>query len=77
MGRLCLRLCASNALTVGSKISQSALTSCATTALRNGSKIQRCFRDLQAGNAHVMTGEQSAIAAGRYLAGIDQTPFPG
>ena len=75
--KLDMRLCASNALTVGSAISQSALTSCATTALRNGSKIQRCFRDLQAGNAHVMTGEQSFIGAGRYLAGIDRTPFPG
>jgi hypothetical protein len=32
---------------------------------------------MQAGNAHVMTGEQSFIAAGRYLAGIDPTPFPG
>jgi indole-3-acetate monooxygenase len=75
--KLDLRLCASNALTVGSQISQAALTSCATTALRNGSKIQRCFRDLQAGNAHVMTGEQSFITAGRYLAGVDRTPFPG
>jgi hypothetical protein len=75
--KLDLRLCASNALAVGSQITQLALTSCATTALRNGSKIQRCFRDMQAGNAHVMTGEQSFITAGRYLAGIDRTPFPG
>jgi len=71
------RLCASNVLAVGSQISQLALTSSATTALRNGSKIQRCFRDMQAGNAHVMTGEQSFISAGRYLAGIDRTAFPG
>jgi hypothetical protein len=64
-------------LAAGSQITQLALTSCATTALRNGSKIQRCFRDMQAGNAHVMTGEQSFITAGRYLAGIDPTAFPG
>jgi hypothetical protein len=25
----------------------------------------------------VMTGEQSFISAGRYLAGIDRTAFPG
>jgi alkylation response protein AidB-like acyl-CoA dehydrogenase len=75
--KLDLRLCASNALAVGSQITQLALTSCATTALRNGSKVQRCFRDMQAGNAHVMTGEQSFITAGRYLAGIDPTAFPG
>jgi indole-3-acetate monooxygenase len=75
--KLDLRLCASNVLTVGSQISQLAFTSSATTGLRNGSKIQRCFRDMQAGNAHVMTGEQSFITAGRYLAGIDRTAFPG
>jgi alkylation response protein AidB-like acyl-CoA dehydrogenase len=75
--KLDLRLCASNVLSVGAQISQLALTSSATTALRNGSKIQRCFRDMQAGNAHVMTGEQSFISAGRYLAGIDRTAFPG
>jgi alkylation response protein AidB-like acyl-CoA dehydrogenase len=75
--KLDTRLCASNALKVGMQISQLALTSSATTGLRNGSKIQRCFRDMQAGNAHVMTGEQSFIGAGRYLAGIDRTAFPG
>jgi indole-3-acetate monooxygenase len=75
--KLDLRLCASNILTVGTQISQLALTSSATTGLRNGSRIQRCFRDMQAGNAHVMTGEQSFISAGRYLAGIDRTAFPG
>jgi len=75
--KLDLRLCASNTLAVGSQITQLALTSGATTALRNGSKIQRCFRDMQAGNAHVMTGEQSFITAGRYLAGIDPVAFPG
>jgi hypothetical protein len=32
---------------------------------------------MQAGNAHVMTGEQSFITAGRYLAGIDPVAFPG
>jgi hypothetical protein len=43
--------------------------------LRNGSKIQRYFRDLQAGNVHFMTGEQSFTSAGRHLAGLpDVTP---
>jgi indole-3-acetate monooxygenase len=75
--KLDVRLCASNAISAGAQISQLAFTSSATTGLRNGSKIQRCFRDLQAGNAHVMTGEQSFIGAGRYLAGIDKSAFPG
>ena len=75
--KLDVRLCASNVISAGAHISQVAFTSSATTALRNGSKIQRCFRDLQAGNAHVMTGDQCFIGAGRYLAGIDRTAFPG
>ena len=75
--KLDVRLCASNVISSGAQISQQAFTSSTTTALRNGSKIQRCFRDLQAGNAHVMTGEQSFIGAGRYLAGIDKSAFPG
>ena len=74
--KLDLRLCASNVVSAGMKVSQLAYTSSATTGLRNGSKIQRCFRDMQAGNAHMMTGEQSLISAGRYLAGIDTTAFP-
>ncbi len=74
--KLDVRLCASNAISAGAQISQLAFTSSATTALRNGSKIQRCFRDMQAGNAHVMTGEQSFIGAGRYLAGVDRSAFP-
>ena len=75
--KLDVRLCASNAISAGAQISQLAFTASATTGLRNGSKIQRCFRDLQAGNAHVMTGEQSLVGAGRYLAGIDKSAFPG
>jgi alkylation response protein AidB-like acyl-CoA dehydrogenase len=75
--KLDVRLCASNVIASGAKVSQLAFTSSATTGLRNGSRIQRCFRDLQAGNAHVMTGEQSLIGAGRYLAGVDRVAFPG
>jgi indole-3-acetate monooxygenase len=61
------RLSCSNMLSVGSRIAQTAFTSSATTGLRNGSLLQRCYRDMQAGNAHIMTGEQSYIDAGRQL----------
>lgn len=64
------RLSASNTIATGAQISQLAFTSSATTGLRNGSKLQRCFRDMQAANAHFISAEQSFIAAGRYLAGI-------
>lgn len=64
------RLCASNIISIGAQIGQAAFASSATTGLRNGSRIQRSFRDLNAGNAHFLTGEQSYIDAGRYLAGM-------
>ncbi len=64
------RLSASNAVAVAAQIGQLAFSASATTGLRNGSRIQRCFRDLQAGNAHFMTGEEAFINAGKYLAGI-------
>lgn len=64
------RLCASNIISTGAQIGQAAFTSSATTGLRNGGRIQRCFRDLNAGNAHFLTGEQSYIDIGRYLAGM-------
>jgi hypothetical protein len=64
------RLSASNAISVGARIGPQAFSAAATTGLRNGNRIQRCFRDLQARNAHFMTGEESFINAGRYLTGI-------
>lgn len=68
--KLDVRLCTSNAVSTGAAIAQEAFTSSATTGLRNGNRLQRCYRDLQAANAHFLTGEQSYIDAGRYLAGL-------
>ncbi len=68
--KLDARLGTSNIISLGTKISQKAFTASATTGLRNGNRIQRCFRDMQAANAHFLTNEQSFIDAGRYLAGI-------
>jgi alkylation response protein AidB-like acyl-CoA dehydrogenase len=64
------RLCASNALAVGNRVAQMAHMSATTYALRSGNALQRCFRDLQAGNAHFLTGELSWIDAGKALAGL-------
>jgi alkylation response protein AidB-like acyl-CoA dehydrogenase len=66
------RLCASNALAVGNKVAQMAYTSATTYSLRSGNALQRCFRDLQAGNAHFLTGELSWIDAGKVLAGLPE-----
>jgi len=69
--RLDGRLSTSHALTVAVRIAQAAFSSCTTAALRNGSALQRCFRDINAGNAHFLTAEQSVIDAGKVLAGVD------
>lgn len=66
------RLCSSHAVATGAKIAQNAFSYCTTSALRNGNAIQRCFRDLQAGNAHFMTGEGSFIEAGRVLGEVPE-----
>jgi alkylation response protein AidB-like acyl-CoA dehydrogenase len=65
------RLAASHALTVATRIAQAAFTASTTHGLRNGSVIQRCFRDINAGNAHFLPAEQSVIDAGKVLAGVD------
>jgi alkylation response protein AidB-like acyl-CoA dehydrogenase len=64
------RLCASHALAVGLRVTQTAFTACTTYGLRNGTILQRCLRDMQAGNAHFLTAEQSFIDAGAVLAGV-------
>jgi len=62
-------------LLTGTKVTQTAFTACTTLALRDGNMIQRCFRDSQAGNAHILPGEASFIEAGRVLVGIDEKIF--
>jgi alkylation response protein AidB-like acyl-CoA dehydrogenase len=63
------RLCASHALRAGAHAAQAAFTACSTAALRDGNRLQRAYRDMQAGNAHFMTGEQSLLDIGGVLAG--------
>ena len=65
------RLSTSHAYVVAVRIAQAAYSSSTTHGLRNGTVIQRCFRDINAGNAHFLTAEQSLIDAGKVLAGIE------
>lgn len=65
------KLAACHAFRTGLKVVQTAFTAFATTGLRDGHPIQRCFRDMQAGNAHVLTGEAALIDAGKALGGVD------
>ena len=65
------RLAACHAFRTGVRVVQAAFTASATTGLRDGHAIQRCFRDMQAGNAHFLTGEGALIEAGKALGGVD------
>ena len=65
------KLSASHAYAAAMRIANTANAAAATTGLRNGTMLQRFFRDIVAGNAHVLTGEMSWIEAGRVLGGVD------
>ena len=67
--RLDGRLSTSHAFVAATRIAQAAFASCTTHAIRDGQPIQRVFRDIQAGNAHFLTAEQSLIDAGKVIAG--------
>lgn len=64
------QLCTSQAFAVATRLAQSAFASCTTGAVRGGNPVQRCIRDIMAGSAHVLNGEQALIDAGKVLAGI-------
>jgi alkylation response protein AidB-like acyl-CoA dehydrogenase len=64
------RLSTSHALVVAVRIAQAAFAAATTTGLRNGNAIQRVFRDINAGNAHFLTAEQSLIDSGAVIAGV-------
>lgn len=69
--RLDGRLCANHALAAAVRVAQAAYSSSTTHGLRNGSAIQRVFRDINAGNAHFLTGEASVLDAGKVIAGTE------
>ena len=64
------KLSASHAYGAAMRIANAAYAAAATTGLRDGSALQRFFRDITGGNAHVLTGENSWIETGRVLAGV-------
>ena len=53
------------------RIANAAYAAATTTGLRKGCPIQRFFRDITGGNAHVLTGEMSWIEVGRVLGGVE------
>lgn len=70
------QLCTSQAFTVAKRVARLAFDSCTTHAVRDGNAIQRCFRDIHAGCAHVLNSEQALIDTGKVLAGADGAVTP-
>lgn len=66
--RLDGRLSTSHTFVAAMRIAQTAFASCTTYAIRDANPIQRVYRDIQAGNAHYLTAEQSLIEAGKFIA---------
>jgi indole-3-acetate monooxygenase len=65
------KISASHAYGAAMRIANQAYAASTTTGLRKGCAIQRFFRDITAGNAHVLTGEMSWIEVGRVLGGVE------
>ena len=65
------KISASHAYGAAMRIANAAYAAATTTGLRKGSPIQRFFRDITGGNAHVLTGEMSWIEVGRVLGGVE------
>ena len=65
------KLSASHAYAAAIRIANKGFAAAATTGLRDGSALQRFFRDITGGNAHVLTGEMSWIETGRVLGGVE------
>lgn len=70
------QLATSQAFTVAKRVAHSAFAACTTRAVRDGNALQRCFRDIQAGSAHVLNSEQALIDAGTVLVGVEGAATP-
>lgn len=64
------RLAATFAAGTALAVAEVAFRFSGSTGLRNGSVIQRCYRDLSAGEQHVFTDHNSYRDAGRLLLGV-------
>jgi hypothetical protein len=58
------------------RVADAAFAACTTRAVRNGNALQRCFRDIHAGSAHVLNSEQALIDAGAVLVGTEGAATP-
>ena len=70
------QLATSHAFTMAKRVADAAFAACTTHAVRGGNAIQRCFRDIHAGSAHVLNSEQALIDAGAVLVGMEGAATP-
>jgi alkylation response protein AidB-like acyl-CoA dehydrogenase len=68
--RTMARLAATHAAETALEVAGAAFRFSGSTGLRNGSALQRCYRDLSAGEQHVFTDFNSYRDAGRLLLGV-------
>ena len=68
--RTMARLAATHAAGTALEVAADAFRFSGSTGLRNGSALQRCYRDLSAGEQHVFTDHNSYRDAGRLLLGV-------
>jgi alkylation response protein AidB-like acyl-CoA dehydrogenase len=68
--RTMARLAATHAAETAFDVAGAAFRFSGSTGLRNGSALQRCYRDLSAGEQHVFTDFNSYRDAGRLLLGV-------
>ena len=68
--RTMARLAATHAAETALEVAGAAFRFSGSAGLRNGSAIQRCYRDLSAGEQHVFTDHNSYRDAGRLLLGV-------
>jgi hypothetical protein len=68
--RTMARLSATYAAETALEVAGAAFRFGGSAGLRNGSAIQRCYRDLSAGEQHVFTDHNSYRDAGRLLLGV-------
>ncbi len=67
--RALTRVATTHACKVASEIAQTAYRFAGSTGLRNGTTLQRCFRDIAAGEQHIFTDQGSYVDSAKVLLG--------
>ena len=61
------QIATSHAFTMAKRVAQTAFNAATTAAIRNGNALQRAYRDVMAGSAHVINSDQALLDLGAQL----------